>query len=152
MQALAGRDELVRRISRITAQDLAEELDAADPPVVLDVRTDAERQAMSIPGSLHIPLQRLPSRLSDVAQGRRPVVVHCASGYRSSIAASLLERHGRASVVDLVGGIAAWKASHLGGGCTALPRCSRRWPSLWFQEARARAARSRRGLPPVACR
>jgi glyoxylase-like metal-dependent hydrolase (beta-lactamase superfamily II)/rhodanese-related sulfurtransferase len=113
MQALAGRDDLVRPISRITAQDLAEELAAADPPVVLDVRTDAERQVISIPGSLHIPLQRLPSRLGDVAQGRRPVVVHCASGYRSSIAASLLERHGRASVVDLVGGIAAWKASQL---------------------------------------
>jgi rhodanese-related sulfurtransferase len=40
-------------------------------------------------------------------------VVHCATGYRSSIAASLLEKHGRTQVADLVGGFAAWEASQL---------------------------------------
>jgi rhodanese-related sulfurtransferase len=38
----------------------------------------------------------------------RPVLVYCAGGYRSSIAASLLQRHGRSHVSELAGGIAAW--------------------------------------------
>jgi len=40
-------------------------------------------------------------------------VVHCASGYRSSIAASLLAQHGFTQIADLVGGFAAWNASQL---------------------------------------
>jgi hydroxyacylglutathione hydrolase len=40
----------------------------------------------------------------------RPVIVHCAGGYRSSIAASLLKRHGLAHVSELAGGIGAWTA------------------------------------------
>jgi rhodanese-related sulfurtransferase len=51
-------------------------------------------------------------RLGEVPRDR-PVVVHCQSGYRSAIAASLLEGHGAVSVADLVGGLAAWKASQL---------------------------------------
>jgi rhodanese-related sulfurtransferase len=43
----------------------------------------------------------------------RPIVVHCQSGYRSAIAASLLERHGISRFADLVGGFAAWEASQL---------------------------------------
>ena len=41
------------------------------------------------------------------------VVVHCQSGYRSAIAVSLLEQHGFTTLADLVGGFAAWEASHL---------------------------------------
>jgi rhodanese-related sulfurtransferase len=41
------------------------------------------------------------------------VVIHCATGYRSSIAASLLAKHGLTRVADLVGGFAAWEASQL---------------------------------------
>jgi hydroxyacylglutathione hydrolase len=41
----------------------------------------------------------------------RPLIVHCAGGYRSSIAASLLERSGRTRVSELAGGIAAWESA-----------------------------------------
>jgi hydroxyacylglutathione hydrolase len=61
--------------------------------VVLDVRRDDERAAGHIPGSIHIPLHALLHRLEQVPDGR--VWVHCASGYRASIAASLLARAGR---------------------------------------------------------
>ncbi|MBI4885710.1 MAG: rhodanese-like domain-containing protein, partial [Acidobacteria bacterium] len=43
----------------------------------------------------------------------RPVLVYCAGGYRSSIAASLLQRAGRSPVSELAGGIVAWEAAHL---------------------------------------
>jgi rhodanese-related sulfurtransferase len=56
--------------------------------------------------------QQTHCRFSEVPQDRH-IVVHCASGYRSAIAASLLEQHGIAQVADLVGGFAAWKASQL---------------------------------------
>jgi len=113
MEATELHRDLVRRLPRVTAPALAELLASSDPPVVLDVRTTSERDADKIPGSLHIPLQHLLDRIAEVPQGPRTVVVHCASGYRSSIAASLLERHGVPDVADLVGGMAAWKASHL---------------------------------------
>ncbi|WP_369805278.1 rhodanese-like domain-containing protein [Pseudonocardia sp. MH-G8] len=61
--------------------------------VVLDVRRDDERAAGHIPGSIHIPLHALLHRMEQVPDGR--VWVHCASGYRASIAASLLARSGR---------------------------------------------------------
>jgi hydroxyacylglutathione hydrolase len=113
MEAAGPRDDLVRRRPRVTAQALAELLDSASPPLVVDVRTDTERTQASIPGSVHIPLTRLLDRLADVPRGPRAVVVHCASGYRSSIAASILEQHGIADVADLAGGIGAWTASGL---------------------------------------
>jgi len=61
--------------------------------VVLDVRRDDERAGGFIPGSAHIPLHSLLARLDEVPPGR--LWVHCASGFRASIAASLLARAGR---------------------------------------------------------
>jgi glyoxylase-like metal-dependent hydrolase (beta-lactamase superfamily II)/rhodanese-related sulfurtransferase len=112
MQALATRPDLVRRTERITAATLAERLATPQPPVILDVRTVREWQEKHIKGSCNIPLNHLAERLTDVPRDRE-VVVHCASGYRSSIAASLLEQHGLTQVADLVGGFAAWAASQL---------------------------------------
>ncbi|MGW4424318.1 MBL fold metallo-hydrolase [Streptosporangium sp. NPDC004631] len=62
-------------------------------PVVLDVRRDDERAVGMVPGSAHIPLHSLLERLAEVPAGQ--VWVHCASGFRASIAASLLDRAGR---------------------------------------------------------
>ncbi len=60
MLALADHPELVQRLDRITAATLAEQLAEPDPPFVLDVRAESEREAGVIPGSLNIPLGRLP--------------------------------------------------------------------------------------------
>jgi len=61
--------------------------------VVLDVRRDDEWSASRIDGAVHIPLHDLERRLGEVPDGK--VWVHCSSGYRASIAASLLDRAGR---------------------------------------------------------
>ena len=81
------------------------------PPVVVDVRTEKEWREKRIDGSLNIPLSRLPQLSSGIPAGI--VVVHCASSYRSSVAASLLVRDGRTELFDLVGGLAAWEAAGL---------------------------------------
>ena len=112
MQALDERPELIRRTNRITAATLAEQLTSPTPPTVIDVRTQKEWQEKHIDGSLNISLNHLQRRTEDVPT-QRSVVVYCQSGYRSSIAASLLERRGVDGVADLVGGIAAWEASKL---------------------------------------
>lgn len=116
LAALEHRPELIARTERITAATLAEQLASASPPRVLDVRTDKERAAGHIEGSIHIPLSHLRGRLDEVpAEG--PLVVHCAGGYRSAIACSVLEQAGRTNMLDLVGGYGAWSAS--GAACLA---------------------------------
>ncbi|MFJ7279861.1 rhodanese-like domain-containing protein [Kitasatospora sp. NPDC098663] len=95
--------------SRLTADQLRTALDGEQPPTVLDVRTCGEREGGFVEGSLHIALAELPARLDEIPTDR-PLVVHCAGGHRSSIAASLLRHHGHTDVSDLLGGYAAWDA------------------------------------------
>jgi rhodanese-related sulfurtransferase len=117
MSALASRDDLVERTARITAPALAEWLagkrpDAGPAPIVVDVRSDAEHAGGHIEGSLNIPLTHLDERIGEIPTDR-PVAVHCEGGYRSAIAASLLQKLGRDSVHDIVGGYKAWLAAKL---------------------------------------
>jgi rhodanese-related sulfurtransferase len=62
-------------------------------PLVLDVRRADERARGGVAGSRHVPLHELADRLDDVPTGE--VWVYCGSGYRASIAASILDRAGR---------------------------------------------------------
>ncbi len=110
MRALEKRGDLIASIERIDAGTLRSELNSRRRPLVVDVRNDAERKAQHIAGSLHIPLNQLPRRLAEVPR-QGVIVIHCASGYRSMIAASLLEKAGREGLRDLQGGIAAWEAA-----------------------------------------
>jgi rhodanese-related sulfurtransferase len=117
MSALASRDDLVERTERITAPALAEWLagkrpDAGAAPIVVDVRSEAEHAGGHIAGALNIPLTHLDERISEIPSGK-PVAVHCEGGYRSAIAASLLQKLGRAHVHDMVGGYKAWLAAKL---------------------------------------
>lgn len=89
-QDLSDTDRL-RSYPRVDFAELAEAL-GRDGVVVLDVRRDDERASGTIPGSVHIPMHALLTRLDEVPSGQ--LWVHCASGFRASIAASLLERGG----------------------------------------------------------
>ncbi|MFM7251336.1 MAG: MBL fold metallo-hydrolase [Planctomycetaceae bacterium] len=115
MGALSSRDDLVERTARITAPALAEWLagqrpDAGAAPTVVDVHSQAEHAGGHIEGSLNIPLPHLDERFGEIPSGR-PVAVHCEGGYRSAIAASLLQKLGHRDVHDVVGGYKAWLAA-----------------------------------------
>jgi hydroxyacylglutathione hydrolase len=112
MQPLDDAPELIGRIERITAASLAEQLETVEPPLVLDVRTAGEYSDAHIHGAVHIPLSRLAARVGEVPS-ERAVVAYCASGYRSSIASSMLRREGLPRVANLVGGLAAWNSAQL---------------------------------------
>ncbi len=110
MQALDAEPGLLDRIERITAGSLAERLRAADRPMLIDVRAPGEWAEGRIEAAVNLPLSRFPEQMAALPRDR-PIVVHCASGYRSAIAASLLQREGFSGVADLVGGLPAWESA-----------------------------------------
>jgi hydroxyacylglutathione hydrolase len=79
---------------------------------ILDVRQPAEWSEGHIPGATHITGAELPARIDEVPKDR-PVATICGSGYRSSVAASLLQHHGRREVYNVLGGMSAWHAAGL---------------------------------------
>ncbi|MEO8164891.1 MAG: rhodanese-like domain-containing protein [Betaproteobacteria bacterium] len=81
----------------------------ADSAVLIDVRTDNEVERGRIAGAFHIPLHRLPARLSEITPDG-PVVVYCQSGARSAMAGRFLADNGCRQVYNLSGGIGAWLA------------------------------------------
>lgn len=87
----AGEDALVS-YPRATFADLAQ-VRHHRPVVLLDVRRNLEYKQAHVSDAVHIPLHDLPRRLEEVPEGE--VWVHCAAGYRASIAASLLHAAGR---------------------------------------------------------
>jgi hydroxyacylglutathione hydrolase len=111
LHALADRPDLVGATGRATPAELDAGLRATSV-VVIDVRTPRERQLKHVKGSIALPLNRMPGELPQLPSGA-DMIVHCAGGYRSSIAASLLRRAGFTNVRELSGGLAAWEAARL---------------------------------------
>jgi hydroxyacylglutathione hydrolase len=80
-----------------------------DSLFVLDVRDIRNRNEQgSIEGSYHVYVGELLQHLAKIPKNR-PVLVHCDAGYKSSIAASILVRHGITRVTNMLGGFTAWK-------------------------------------------
>jgi hydroxyacylglutathione hydrolase len=103
---------LVSPTERLSAPMAAEELAGADPPLVLDITNPREWATKHIHGSVNIPLNHLQDRIAEVPRDRR-IAVHCAGGYRSSIAASILHQYGITRLTEVAGGLAAWEAAKL---------------------------------------
>ena len=103
--------DLVRIAPRTTVQELNHLL-AADAVTLVDIRNPGERDSGVIPGAIAVPLAQLRVRLEQVPTDR-PIVVHCAGGWRSSVAASLLRAQGFGRVSDLVGGYNEWAEAHV---------------------------------------
>ena len=109
---MGGRRLPVARTAQTTPRELQQQLAGGERPLVLDVRTDDEWREGHLPGALHIMGGYLPERVNEVPRDR-PLVVMCGSGYRSTIAASVLERAGFTDITNLTGGMKAWKDAGL---------------------------------------
>jgi len=116
LHSIESRPDLMASTERLSAQVAAERVAGAGPPerapLLVDVRTPGERKQKRIPGSVGMPLNHLAERAAELP-ANRPLLVFCAGGYRSSIGASLLQRHGFTDVSEIAGGIAAWDAAKL---------------------------------------
>jgi len=110
-QSLAARPELTATTERVSAP-LASERLAEGAAVAVDVRGARERDQKYVAGSISVPLNHLLEHVQELPKDR-PLLVYCAGGYRSSIAASLLQRAGFNRVSELAGGIAAWETAQL---------------------------------------
>ncbi len=112
LHSLKSRLELTATTERLSAQFAAELFSSEQPPLAIDVRTPREREQKHIGGSMGIPLNHLVENLEKIPKGRA-LLVYCAGGYRSAIAASLLQRGGFERVGEIAGGIVGWEAAKL---------------------------------------
>ncbi len=122
LRALDQSGELARRLGsdeelgldeaalEVTVADLGERLDDGQEVLVLDVRTDAEVRAGMLAHAVHIPLDQLGARASEL-DPEGVWIAYCKSGKRSMAAATQLRAQGFRSVVSLAGGIEAWRAA-----------------------------------------
>lgn len=108
MTAWRTEERPVRRIELIEPDQLATRLQAAEPPLVLDVRSASEYAAEHIPGSLHIPYGELAGRVEELPRNR-PIATICRGGKRSGLAASILQREGFDAVVHVGRGVGVWR-------------------------------------------
>lgn len=85
-----------------------------DDAIVLDVRDDAEIREGIIGKSKHIPVSMLAKRLAELDKHRdKTVIAYCRSGNRSSQACRILRKAGFGKVVNLRGGMLAWREANL---------------------------------------
>ncbi len=104
----------IESTGRLTVDVLGQRLAAGGPeaPLVIDVRQATEYAAGHIPGSIHLEAGKLTDMLATLPRDR-PLATVCASGYRSSVAASLLRRAGFTDVTWVAGGLPSWRACGL---------------------------------------
>jgi glyoxylase-like metal-dependent hydrolase (beta-lactamase superfamily II)/rhodanese-related sulfurtransferase len=109
---LAGHPDLARRAVRLPVADLAAWIANDRDLQLIDVRNPSEYEAGTIAGARLLPLPLLLEHTHQL-DADRPTVVFCASGSRSSVAASLLRAQGFAPVADVLGGFGGWVAAGL---------------------------------------
>jgi hydroxyacylglutathione hydrolase len=112
LHSLKSRPDLTVTTERVSAPFAAELLASGAPPLGIDVRTPREYEQRHIAGSMSVPLNHLVENLGKVPKDR-PLLVYCAGGYRSSIAASLLQLGGFGRVSEIAGGIVGWETANL---------------------------------------
>lgn len=106
----------------IISPDSAYKLLVAKKAVIIDVRENDEWLEQHIEGAVHIPLDQIESRLSELFQYKdNTVIMHCRSGRRSRLAGEILMAAGFSKVYNLEGGILAWDAEGLATVISATP-------------------------------
>lgn len=99
----------LRTLPQLSVQQLARERERYD---VLDVRSPGEWTEGHVPGARHLFVPELAGRLDELPRNQ-PMAVYCDSGYRASIAASLLRKNGFEQVANVPGSWQAWQAAGL---------------------------------------
>ncbi|MDX8406921.1 MAG: rhodanese-like domain-containing protein [Mariprofundaceae bacterium] len=107
------RRMIAPKLSGVAGMSAGDYMQLRDRPhVLLDVRSAGEWAAGHAPDALHIPLGEVSSRKHEIPADR-PVVVVCASGNRSAVAATSLARQGFKPVYNFSGGMGAWQSAGL---------------------------------------
>jgi hydroxyacylglutathione hydrolase len=107
---VSGRE--VATVETVDVEDMAAWVLSAEPMTVVDVRDEREWASGHVPGAMHMYVPDVPSRADEIPR-EAPVAVHCASGYRAGIAASLLEQSGLRRIIHVNGEYSDWDRLHL---------------------------------------
>jgi rhodanese-related sulfurtransferase len=106
--ASAGKE--VDKVERMTAEELASSV--KDDTIIIDVRNYGEFNAEHLEQAINIPLDYINNHLAEFPKDK-PFVIHCAGGYRSMIAASILKSRGWDNFKDVEGGFKAISATNM---------------------------------------
>jgi len=106
----SGRE--VSTFETVDVEDMAQWVLSAEPMTVVDARDEHEWVAGHVPGAVHMYVPDVPYRASEIPR-EAPVAVHCASGYRAGIAASLLEQAGLKRIIHVNAPYSDWDRLHL---------------------------------------
>lgn len=109
--------EAKQQVENLSADQVASEIESGDA-LLVDIREPQEREAAAIPGAIGAPRgmlefyadPSLPYHREELQPDRR-IILHCASGGRSALAAKTLQEMGYTNVAHLDGGIKAWQES-----------------------------------------
>ena len=96
----------------VDVEDMAEWVLSAEPMTIIDSRDEHEWTQGHVPGAVHMYVPDIPHRANEIPN-EAPVAVHCASGYRAGIAASLLEQAGLKRIIHVNGPFSDWDRLHL---------------------------------------
>ena len=111
IDAWAAGERPLGTVPQVTVQDLQSSL-GHHAVTLLDVRNNNEWGSGRIAGAQHITLGYLPDHLAEIPRDK-PIVLHCEGGSRSAIGASVLKAHGIDNVINLTGGMGAWRKAGL---------------------------------------
>ncbi len=100
----------VEALPVLSPDDLRQQIASAGDVLILDVREHSEWAEGHIEGSINLPFYHISGQLHTLQQSR-PISVVCATGHRSTIAASILQAAGFKRVYNVEGGMAAWNAT-----------------------------------------
>lgn len=103
----------LKQTAQMAPSELFKELKTGCDIQVVDVRSEREVELGKIQGSINIECQQLSSKLDTLLQHHGRLAMVCGSGYRSTVAASILERAGLDNVINVAGGMQAWQRAGL---------------------------------------
>jgi rhodanese-related sulfurtransferase len=105
--------EAKERITQVTPQEVRDAVGRGEDVALIDVREPNEWNLGHLPGAVHIPRGVLESGIETRVPRERRVVLYCASGNRSALAAEMLEQMGYTDVASMSGGFRGW--AEMGG-------------------------------------
>ncbi|HSP08489.1 MAG TPA: MBL fold metallo-hydrolase [Candidatus Dormibacteraeota bacterium] len=112
MDAWKASGRRLTAFETVDVEDMAQWILSAEPMTVIDTRDDHEWASGHVPGAVHMYVPDVAHHAGEIST-EAPVAVHCASGYRAGIAASLLERAGLTRIIHVNGEYSDWDRLHL---------------------------------------
>ncbi|MGA7910427.1 MAG: MBL fold metallo-hydrolase [Candidatus Dormiibacterota bacterium] len=112
MDAWRSSGRQLSAFETVDVEDMAQWILDAEPMTIIDTRDDHEWAAGHVPGAVHMYVPDVAHHAGEISN-EAPVAVHCASGYRAGIAASLLEQAGLKRIIHVNGEYSDWDRLHL---------------------------------------